>query len=176
MKNTVGHTGIYAWGDCVRHRFFQKLRSNRRTKNPLPLGMRSVNDHDFEPVREHPYDAGIDLKTPISIDLKAHNSVKVDLQFRVAIPEGYEGKLESKSGLNINFDTLCPGGVVDSHYTGSVVAKMYNFGDSDYHFNAGDKIVQLVIRPVPLPVPNRCKELPNENTDRGNGGFGSTGR
>ena len=34
MKNTVGHTGIYAWGDCVRHRFFQKLRSNRRTKNP----------------------------------------------------------------------------------------------------------------------------------------------
>lgn len=43
MKNTVGHTGIYAWGDCVRHRFFQKLRSNRRTKNPLPLGMGSVN-------------------------------------------------------------------------------------------------------------------------------------
>jgi len=42
MKNTVGHTGIYAWGDCVRHRFFQKLRSNRRTKNPLPLGMGSV--------------------------------------------------------------------------------------------------------------------------------------
>ena len=44
MKNTVGHTGIYAWGDCVRHRFFQKLRSNRRTKNPLPLGMGSVNE------------------------------------------------------------------------------------------------------------------------------------
>ena len=44
MKNTVGHTGIYAWGDCVRHRFFQKLRSNRRTENPLPLGMGSVND------------------------------------------------------------------------------------------------------------------------------------
>ena len=39
----MGHTGIYAWGDCVRHRFFQKLRSNRRTKNPLPLGMGSVN-------------------------------------------------------------------------------------------------------------------------------------
>ena len=51
-----------------------------------------------------------------------------------------------------------------------------NIEDSDYHFNVGDKIVQLVIRPVALPVPNRCKELPNENTDRGNDGFGSTGR
>ena len=48
MKNTVGHTGIYAWGDCVRHRFFQKLRSNRRTKNPLPLGMGSVNGRPFD--------------------------------------------------------------------------------------------------------------------------------
>ena len=51
MKNTVGHTGIYAWGDCVRHRFFQKLRSNRRTKNPLPLGMGSVNNYNLDNIK-----------------------------------------------------------------------------------------------------------------------------
>ena len=59
MKNTVGHTGIYAWGDCVRHRFFQKLRSNRRTKNPLPLGMGSV-------------------KTPVSITV--HTAMQITIK------------------------------------------------------------------------------------------------
>lgn len=133
-------------------------------------------DHDYEPERVHPYDAGLDLKTPVSIDLPAKDAVIIDLKFRVAIPEGYEGKLESKSGLNVKFDVLCPGGVIDSHYTGTVKAKMYNLGDNDYHFNEGDKIVQLVVIPVATPEPTRCNELPNENTDRGDNGFGSTGR
>lgn len=133
-------------------------------------------DHDYEPERAHPYDAGLDLKTPVSIDLPAKDAVIIDLKFRVAIPEGYEGKLESKSGLNVKFNVLCPGGVIDSHYTGTVKAKMYNLGDNDYHFNEGDKVVQLVVIPVATPEPMRCNELPNENTDRGDNGFGSTGR
>ena len=133
-------------------------------------------NHNYEPERAHPYDAGLDLKTPVSVNLPAKDAVIVDLKFRVAIPEGYEGKLESKSGLNVKFDILCPGGVIDSHYTGTVKAKMYNLGNNDYHFNKGDKIVQLVIIPVATPEPMRCDELPNENTDRGDNGFGSTGR
>ena len=66
------------------------------------------------------------------------------------------------------------GGVVDEAYIGSIVAKLYNFGDEDYTFNAGDKVVQMVIQPYLAPDIQIVDSL--EETDRGSNGFGSTGK
>ena len=79
----------------------------------------------------------------------------------------------SKSGLNVNHD-ITSTGLIDEGYTGSVVVKLYNHGDKDYTVKPGDKISQLVIVPIIKPNIYVVEEL--EDTERGDNGFGSTGR
>lgn len=90
------------------------------------------------------------------------------------IPKGFYGKLESKSGLNVKHSVVSLGGVIDSGYTGSIVAKLYNLSDVDYLFEPGDKVVQIIIQPCEYPKLELTDSF--EETERGNGGFGSTGR
>ena len=66
------------------------------------------------------------------------------------------------------------GGVIDCGYTGEIIAKLYNFGDEDFTFNAGDKIVQMIVQPCLIEGINIVEDF--EDTERGNGGFGSTGK
>ena len=97
----------------------------------------------------------------------------VDTGVHVEIPEGYVGFIKSKSGLNVKHG-LTAEGVIDAHYTGSIRVKIYNHKGSGYLFEAGDKIAQLVILPCLLPELELVDSL--EETDRGDNGFGSTGR
>ena len=142
------------------------------------------------PTRAHPWDAGLDLYAPCDTvvekahtygsgyDGSFHGSVYIgckiiDTGVHVEIPEGYVGLIKSKSGLNVNHG-LTAEGVIDAHYTGSIRVKLYNHTDATYHFKAGDKIAQLVIVPCLLPELELVDSL--EETDRGDNGFGSTGR
>ena len=128
----------------------------------------------YSPERAHEQDAGLDLKTPISFTLKAGQSYIVDTGTHVELPSGTYGRLESKSGLHIKHDIVCFGGTIDEGYTGSIRVKLYNLGLKDYTFHGGDKIVQLVIIPIVRPEIEYVETL-NE-TERGNSGFGSTGK
>lgn len=83
------------------------------------------------------------------------------------------GFIKSKSGLNVNHDIVSEG-VIDVGYTGSIRVKLYNHGGYDYKVNKGDKISQLVILPILTPDLELVDEL--ESTERGEGGFGSTGK
>lgn len=84
------------------------------------------------------------------------------------------GFIKSKSGLNVRHG-LTAEGVIDAGYTGSIVVKLYNHTAEDYIFEAGDKIAQLVIlRLADVDELETVDEL--EATERGDGGFGSTGR
>ena len=89
------------------------------------------------------------------------------------IPEGYVGFIKSKSGLMVNHGILTDG-TIDCGYTGSIKVKLFNHGGSKYEVKKGDKIAQLVIVPCLLPELELVDKL--EETDRGDGGFGSTGR
>ena len=128
----------------------------------------------YLPEKAHEYDAGYDLRTPARAVVPAHGSVCIDTGVHVQIPAGFYGKLESKSGLNVKHSVVSLGGVIDSGYTGSIVAKLYNLGDEDYVFQYGDKVVQLIIQPCAGLLMEPADSL--EETDRGNEGFGSTGR
>lgn len=125
------------------------------------------------PTKAHTADAGFDLYTPHSFRVYAHDSAVIDLGVHFEIPAGYVGFLKSKSGLNVNSGLTCEG-VIDSGYTGSVVAKVHNHSDKDYYFAAGDKVTQIVFLPIPEVELAEVDTL--ENTERGAGGFGSTGR
>ena len=125
------------------------------------------------PTRAHPYDAGLDLYSRDSCTLWPNDSAKFDTGVHVEIPEGYVGFVKSKSGLMVNHQIVTDG-TIDSHYTGSITVKMFNHGKTAYRVHAGDKIAQLVIVPCLLPELELVDSL--EETDRGDGGFGSTGR
>ncbi len=145
------------------------------------------------PTRAHPWDAGLDLYTPVDIKIPTTatryaldpwnpgppmletfvGSATIDTGVHVEIPEGYVGFIKSKSGLNVNYG-LTADGVIDAHYTGSIRVKLYNHTENPYQFKAGDKVAQLVILPCVMPHLELVDSL--EETDRGAGGFGSTGR
>lgn len=132
-----------------------------------------LDDNALLPTRGHNTDAGLDLLTPVDVVIKANDSAVIDTGVHIAIPEGYFGKLESKSGLNVNHNVVCLGGVIDCGYTGSIKVKLYNLSDEPMNFKRGNKVVQLIIQPCLLPDLLVVDSL--EDTERGDNGFGSTG-
>ena len=144
------------------------------------------------PTRAHEWDAGLDLYAPVDCVVPpcktvfyyifgetlpqfktVVGSLTIDTGVHAEIPESYCGLIKSKSGLNVKHG-LTADGVIDAHYTGSIAVKLYNHTPDAYRIKAGDKIAQLVIVPCLLPELELVDHL--EETDRGDGGFGSTGR
>ena len=125
------------------------------------------------PTRAHETDAGLDLYARESQVIPARESAIFDTGVHVEIPKGYVGMLKSKSGLNVKHG-ITSEGVIDCGYTGSIVAKLYNHSGYDYTVNAGDKITQLVLLTILTPELELVDSL--EDTERGNGGFGSSGK
>ena len=123
--------------------------------------------------RAHDADAGLDLHARETKVIPAKGSAIFDTGVHVEIPRGATGLVLSKSGLNVK-NGLTSEGVIDAGYTGSIVVKLYNNSKVDYTVNKGDKISQLVIVPIFTPVLELVDEL--EDTERGNCGFGSSGR
>ena len=137
------------------------------------------------PQRAHPTDAGLDIFSRETFIVPAKGSATTDTGVHVELPmfsfnNGFcyeetitAGFLKSKSGLNVKHG-ITSEGVIDVGYTGSICVKLYNNSDEDYTVNAGDKISQLVIMPVLTPKLELVTEL--SETERGSGGFGSTGK
>ena len=127
----------------------------------------------FMPEFAHKTDAGADLRSPVEAVVPAHGSVVIDTGVYVEIPEGYTIFLKSKSGLNVKHNLIgeC---VIDSGYTSSIRVKLYNLGDEDYEVQKGDKIIQMVILPCVYCGFTQVEKF--AETERGDGGFGSTGR
>ena len=127
----------------------------------------------FKPEFAHKTDAGADLRSPIETVVPARGNVVIDTGVHVEIPEGYTIFLKSKSGLNVKHN-LIGEGVVDSGFTGSIRVKLYNLGDNDYQILRGDKIIQMVILPCVYCEFTEVEQF--ADSERGDGGFGSTGR
>lgn len=125
------------------------------------------------PTRAHPYDAGLDLYAMEDGCIHCNQSHTFDTGVHVQIPEGFVGLVKSKSGLMCNHGIITDG-TIDAHYTGPIKVCLFNHGSNKYEVKVGDKIAQLVIMPCLLPWPELVDSL--DETDRGDAGFGSTGR
>lgn len=132
-----------------------------------------LDEGAYMPSRGHKTDAGLDLRTPKAVTVPAYGSVTVDTGVHVALPHGCAGLLVSKSGLNVKHD-ITSTGLIDEEYTGSIVVKIYNHGGEDYVFEAGDRVTQLVVLPVVCEPLEQTAAF--NRTERGDNGFGSTGR
>jgi dUTP pyrophosphatase len=102
--------------------------------------------------------------------------LKVPLGFAVAIPPGYEGQVRPRSGLATNHGVTVPNapGTIDADYRGEMFVALINLGREPHTIHHADRIAQLVIAPVARPTLVEVESL--DETPRGAGGFGSTGR
>lgn len=128
----------------------------------------------YVPERAHKTDAGLDVRSRDKRLVKAHKGALLHTGLHVQLPHGTAGLLVSKSGLNVKHG-ITSTGLIDEGYTGEIMVKLYNHSDSDYLVNAGDKISQLVVIPV-LYEDINFKNFLDENTERGDHGFGSSGK
>lgn len=125
------------------------------------------------PTRAHKDDAGLDLYSTANITIGPYSRSAIDTGVHVAIPHGFVGLLTSKSGLMRKKGITCRG-TIDSGYTGSIQAVIFNESGLPVDIKHGDKITQLVIIPCITPELEVVDAL--DQTDRGDRGFGSTGR
>ena len=132
-----------------------------------------LEERAYMPERAHATDAGADLRTPYDVTVPAKGSAVIDTGVHIELPSNTVGMLKSKSGLNVKHG-ITSEGVIDVGYTGSIAVKLYNHSDKPYELKAGDKISQLVIMPILIPTFELVDDL--ADTERGNNGFGSSGR
>lgn len=123
--------------------------------------------------------AGMDLRAAVPADepliLRPGDRLAVPTGLAFALPEGFEAQVRPRSGLAIKNGITCLNspGTVDADYRGEVKVILVNLGAEDFTIRRGDRIAQLVIAPV---VQARWDEVETlEATERGAGGFGSTG-
>lgn len=125
------------------------------------------------PVRGSEQAAGLDLCSDQQYRIAPGARQLISTGIAVEIPAGYYGRIAPRSGLAVKNGIDVGAGVVDSDYRGEVKVLLFNFGSEEFVVNVGDRIAQFIIEPYSSVSVVETKVL--ETTDRGQGGFGSTG-
>lgn len=129
------------------------------------------------PAYETAHSAGMDLRAALvaPIDLHPGERKLIPTGLKIAVPVGFEAQVRPRSGLAIKqgITMLNSPGTIDADYRGEVMVIAINHGQEAVRFNHGDRIAQLVVAPVVQVSIREVNEL--DATDRGEGGFGSTG-
>ena len=119
--------------------------------------------------------AGCDLiNIGKTIKLYPLDRAVINTGVRIQLPEGYEAQVRGRSGLNRDYGIVVPIGTIDEDYRGEIRVIVYNLSRGPYIIEEGERIAQLVICPVVQADWQQVEHL--DKTDRGEGGFGSTGK
>ena len=131
---------------------------------------------NFCPKKAHPDDAGYDLYSRIDAVLEPLSGMAIPVGFAIELPTGYEAQIRPRSGLAVRHHitvTNSPG-TVDANYRGEIKAILYNLGKEPFIIQRGDRIAQMVICELPEIELKEAATL--SKSDRGTGGFGSSGK
>ena len=120
--------------------------------------------------------AGMDLRSSESLTIKPHARALVATGIAIALPHGFEGQVRPRSGLAVKHGVtvLNAPGTIDCDYRGEIKVPLINHGDDDFVIVRGDRIAQMVIAPAPQAILEEVSSL--DETYRGTGGFGSSGK
>ena len=118
--------------------------------------------------------SGVDLKSVEDKIVKAGETTLIKTGLKISIPKGLEAQIRPRSGLALKKNVGAIFGTIDSDYRGPVGVIFHNFGNKEYKVSKGDKIAQMVFSKVEKINFLKVEEL--NMTDRGEGGFGSTGK
>jgi len=137
------------------------------------LKFKKLSSVAIEPTRERETDAGIDLYAVKRVNIGPNGGRQaIPTGWAVAIPEGYYGKIEERSGFGFKSALSRKAGVIDSEYRGEIKVVMQNNSPYPIYVDEGTKIAQLIIHRQPKVTFEFVKEL--DDTDRGDKGFGSS--
>lgn len=144
----------------------------------VKVNIKRLKEDALLPTRGSEQAAGYDLYalSKEAIELAPHTTVKIGTGLAVSIPDGYFGGIFARSGMAAKRN-LRPAncvGVIDSDYTGELIVALHNDSEAVQIVEPQERIAQLVIMPYLSVEFNEVSEL--EETERGTGGFGSTGR
>ena len=138
----------------------------------MEVKIQKISDVNL-PTYAKPGDAGLDLYSAEDVILKPNEKKIIKTGVKMAIPEGYVGLVWDKSGLAVKKGIHVFAGVIDAGYRGEVGIVLKNFGDEDFNIEKNTKIAQMLIQPIVSA--NIIESDSLDNTERGEGGFGSTG-
>ncbi len=117
--------------------------------------------------------AGLDLYAVERVTIEPGGRAPVRTGLAVAVPRGFYGRVAPRSGLAVRQGIDVLAGVIDSDYRGEILCALVNHGREPFEVEPGARIAQLVVEAIATPEPVWAEEL--EETERGAGGFGSTG-
>ena len=139
------------------------------------LRFKRIHPDAVLPAYAHPSDAGMDVRSVEEIVLPPGKRALVHTGLVMELPPMYEAQVRPRSGLALKsgVTVLNTPGTIDSGYRGEVGVILANFGEEAFTVHKGDKIAQIVIAPVTQPEIVETQSV--DDTDRGAGGFGSTG-
>jgi dUTP pyrophosphatase len=137
------------------------------------MKIKILNENVIKPTKGSEYSAGIDIYSPISADVPAYTTLRIPLQIAIEINNDEvvitsERSSMGKKGIH------SIGNIIDSDYRGEISIVLQNSSNTIYSFNVGDRIGQLLVHKIGDNTINFVDEL--SDTDRGSGGFGSTGK
>lgn len=141
----------------------------------MTLRFKKVHPDAVLPSYAHPSDAGMDLRSVDDLTLAPGQRALVHTGLVMQLPPLYEAQVRPRSGLALKngVTVLNTPGTIDSGYRGEVGVILINLGHAAFDVRKGDKIAQMVIAPVTQPNIEETDVV--DETDRGSGGFGSTG-
>jgi len=138
------------------------------------LRFAKLSEHAKAPTRGSAVAAGYDLYAAEDMVIEAGKRACVKTDIQIEVPDGTYGRVAPRSGLAAKHGIDVGAGVIDKDYRGNVMVLLFNFGDSAFNVGRGDRIAQLVLEKISMA---ELEELPSlDETDRGEGGFGSTGK
>ena len=142
----------------------------------LNVSVRRLNRAGVLPNFGYAGDAAFDLPTAVDVDLPPGERKKVPTGWAVAIPQGYAGLVLPRSGLadRLGIGVVNSPGLIDSGYRGEVAVILVNLSGETVRFSRGDRIAQLMVVAAPAVCLVEVDRL--DETERGEAGFGSTGR
>ena len=142
--------------------------------NTKSVLVKRINRGSCLPLRDTNGSVGYSLRSVIEERIPPGHRKCISTGIALQIPLGKYGRIASHSGLTMENGIVVGAGVIDNDYRGEVFVVMFNFGEEDFIVRPGDKIAQIIFEKVCLP---RCREVCELSpTERGNNGFGSTGR
>ena len=139
----------------------------------MTIKIKKVDSEAKLPNYAHPGDAGMDFFSNEEVFLKPGERRLISTGISMAIPEGYVGLMCDKSGIASKFGIKSMAGVIDAGYRGEVKILLHNLSKYDFQIEKGMKIAQMLIQPVEQKQLIEVDSL--EETERNEGGFGSTG-
>ena len=141
----------------------------------MTLRFKRIHPDATLPSYAHASDAGMDVRSVEDVTVPAKGRVLVHTGLVMLLPPMYEAQVRPRSGLALKhgITVLNTPGTIDSGYRGEVGVILANFGDGDFEVKKGDKVAQIVVAPVVQAEIEEAGEI--DETDRGSGGFGSTG-